>query len=96
MSRVISDNKVKDAIKARDEHTDFRLESIHTKIIRRESNSNLFRMIVRVGFDYMQRIKNENIREDIFVDIAYYRNKNSGSEKFEILNVTFVPELPNP
>ena len=96
LQKVMSDNRIAKAIETRDKHKDYKLKSICTKIIRKDSNSKYFRMIVRIGFDYLQRVSDENIREDILVDVSYLRNKKSGAETFDILNVNFVPELPNP
>ena len=96
LEKAMSDKKLAKTIEHRDKHKDFKLKSICSKIIKMDGNAKYFRMIVRIGFDYLQRIKDENIREDILVDVSFIKNKKTGAETFDILNVNFVPELPNP
>jgi len=96
LEKVMSDKKIAKAIEYRDKHKDFKLKSICTKIIKQDSNSKYFRMIVRVGFDFFQRINDNSIKEDILVDVSFLKNKTSGAETFDVINVNFVPELPNP
>lgn len=96
ITRIISDTNLRASIENRDKHKDYTLESIHSKIVKKDVNANHFRMIVRIGLDYLQRVPDGNIQEDILVDVLYVYNRQSGSETYDILNVTFVPELPNP
>jgi hypothetical protein len=96
IENVISNNEIRTAIERRDRSNNYTLDSIYSKIIRRDVDSNYFSMIVRIGFDYIQRIDNSNVREDILVDISYVLNNANGAEVFNILNVVFVPELPDP
>jgi hypothetical protein len=61
--------------------------------MRRKYDTNYFAMVVRVSFDYLQRIG--NIKEDIWVDVIYYIDKRTGAETYDVKSPVFVPELPN-
>ncbi len=96
ISKVLSSSEVRTSIEKRDRHRDFTLDSIYTKVMRREKNDTHVRLLVRVGLDYMQRTADASLREDIMVDVVYLYNRQSGAETYDVLEPKFVRELPDP
>lgn len=92
-TKALNEPLVSREIEGRDRNQNTTLTSISSKIIRRQSNTNFFRMIVRVAIDYALRDDNGNPREDILVDVSFVLDKRTKAETFDIINVTFVPEI---
>ncbi len=92
---AINNVVVKKSIQEREAHRDFKLSTIHAKIMNSRKTDSFNQMILRVGFDFAQRNENFEIREDIIVDVGYSYNKvkDKYTEEYRILNILFVPEI---
>lgn len=96
LDKAMTDPKIAEALEKRDQHSDYRLKSICTKLLKQNDSPQHYKMIVRIGFDYLQKTPDYNVREDILVDVSYVLIKQTRAEVFKILKVNYVPELPNP
>lgn len=93
IAKAIEEPQVTKLLKQREKHPNFWLDSIRARIVRKGVVNNQNKMIVRVGFDFSQKFADELVKEDILVDVEYSGDRQTGVDKFRILNVVIVPEI---
>lgn len=80
---VMQNPKIKNLIIKREKHRNIRIKTIQSTILKRESSSDYFAMLVRIAFDF-EEYKKSNIQEDILVDVIYKRDLKIKEDFFAI------------
>lgn len=93
IQKAIAEPQVIALLQEREKHPDFWLDSIRARVLKKGRTETHNRMIVRVGFDFSQRFPDELVKEDILVDVEYSGDRQTGVDKYRILNVVIVPEI---
>lgn len=91
---AFSQPNIAQALHARDVNPNFTIRSITSKIIQYQDSPQQFNMIVRIGVEYAASLQTDHLAEDLLIDVAHQKNKQSGAESFDVVYFIHHPGLP--
>lgn len=96
IEKAMEHAQVRQVLEYRDQHANYRFRSVCGKLMRIDNTPSMYGIVVRIGFDFDQLNNSIPMNEDLIVDVTLVKNKQTGSETFDVVNIAAVPNLPNP